>query len=78
MEIPKMDKLTLNIQDTDDQKIKEIVFGVCKLLDEAGVTANGGYRVDVDPDTGEHREVIHILNNYPAKLTDDSWSLWRP
>lgn len=59
-----MDKLVLNIEDVFDKEAFLNELQTWLVLN--GATANGIFRVDVDPESDEDKGTIQILNNGPA------------
>jgi hypothetical protein len=56
-----MDKLILNLSDVADPVLVVRMIGA--IVEALGATANGVYRVEVDPDSDEAIGTIRILNN---------------
>ena len=58
-----MDRLELNIQDIRD--IAAFLVGLQNFLNLHAVTANGALRIAQDPESGEPKAAIPIINNSP-------------
>ena len=58
-----MDKLELNIRDIRD--IAAFLVGLQNFLNLHAVTANGALRITQDPESGEPKAAIPIINNSP-------------
>lgn len=58
-----MDKLILNLQDVKDAP--DFIRKLCQFCELEGATANGVYRTNENPVSGEYERAIPIFNNRP-------------
>jgi len=60
-----MDKLELNLADVPEN-LPDFLNELREWLDFQGITANGIFRKEVDPETGEDEVRILFINNIPV------------